>query len=86
MAATEKATQYIINHPQASWKTFSGTAKELRDELNKRAWADTMPRFALRPGALDAGRYQRFERFLVHSGLIKSEMPVSEMALDISAD
>ncbi len=84
IAATEKATQFMVNHPQESWEMFSGTAKELQDELNKRAWRDTLPRFALRPAALDFGRYQRMEAFLVDSGLIKSATPVSKMAVDIS--
>ncbi|MEZ5740510.1 MAG: ABC transporter substrate-binding protein [Burkholderiaceae bacterium] len=70
LAATERATQYIINHPQKSWQVFSGTARELQDELNERAWRDTLSRFALRPFALDIGRYQRFGRFLHEAGLI----------------
>ena len=49
IGATELATQFIINNPRKSWEIFSGTAKELQNELNKRAWADTLPRFALRP-------------------------------------
>ncbi len=85
LAATEKATQYIVNHPQASWEIFSGTARELQDELNARAWEDTLSRFALRPAALDAGRYRRFEEFLVQAGLVESELPVADLALDVSA-
>ena len=84
LQATELATQYIINHPTKSWEIFSGTKKELQDELNKRAWRDTLPRFALRPSALDTGRYQRMEAFLKDAGLIKSIKPVSEMAIDVS--
>lgn len=83
LAATEKATQFIVNHPQASWEIFSSTAKELQDELNQRAWRDTLPRFALRPAALDAGRYARMEAFLLESGLIKSSKPVDQLAIDI---
>ena len=60
LTATELATQYIVNNPEASWEIFSGTSAELQDELNARAWVDTLPRFALRPAALDAGRYARF--------------------------
>jgi len=85
LAATEKATQFIINHPKESWKVFSGTSKELQDELNKRAWVDTIPRFALRPAAFDAGRYERMEAFLKASGLIKSINPVSTIAVDVTA-
>ena len=86
LAATERATQYIINHPQESWKIFSGTAKELQDELNTRAWRDTLPRFALRPAAVDAGRYKRFESFLKDSGLIPSLNPVDRIVVDVTAD
>ena len=85
MQATEMATQFIINHPQESWEIFKGTAKELDDELNKRAWRDTLPRFALRPEALDEGRYSRFEQFLNDSGLLKEVRPVSELAIDLGA-
>jgi len=85
MQATELATQFIINHPQESWEIFKGTAKELDDELNKRAWRDTLPRFALRPEALDEGRYSRFEQFLNDSGLLKEVRPVSELAIDLGA-
>lgn len=85
LTATEKATQYIINHPQDSWEIFSGTAPELNDELNERAWADTLPRFALRPAAMDVGRYAAFEDFLHEAGLIPAINPVSKIAIDVTA-
>lgn len=86
LAATEKATQYIVNHPEESWEIFSGTAAELQDELNARAWVDTLPRFALRPAALDAGRYDRFEAFLLESGLIPSVNAIDDVAIDVTAE
>ncbi|MEP3344975.1 MAG: ABC transporter substrate-binding protein [Litoreibacter sp.] len=85
LAATEKATQYIINHPQDAWEIFSGTAPELNDELNGRAWADTLPRFALRPAAMDVGRYAEFETFLHEAGLIPSVNSVAKIAIDVTA-
>jgi len=84
LAATERATQYIINHPEESWEIFASTAPELRDELNRRAWTDTLPRFALRPAALDTGRYAAFEAFLHEAGLIPSIHAVSDIAIDVS--
>ena len=84
LAATEKATQYIINHPQESWEIFAGTSAELNDELNARAWVDTLPRFALRPAAVDAGRYERMESFLNESGLIPSINPVDTIVIDVT--
>lgn len=85
LAATEKATQYIVNNPEKSWEIFSATSPELQDELNARAWVDTLPRFALRPAGLDAGRYARFEAFLKDSGMIDSINPVSDIAIDVTA-
>jgi putative hydroxymethylpyrimidine transport system substrate-binding protein len=84
LAATEKATQYIVNHPQKSWEIFSGTAKELQDELNRRAWRDTLPRFALRPAAMDAGRYMRMEAFLLEAGLIDRKLSIDKLAVDVT--
>ena len=83
LRATELATQYIVNHPEESWEIFKSTSVELDDELNAKAWVDTLPRFALRPEALDEGRYARFEAFLEASGLVEGIRPVSELAIDL---
>ena len=85
LEAVELATQYIINHPQDSWEIFASTSSELRDELNRLAWLDTLPRFALRPAALDLGRYQRFETFLEQAGLLKKTQPASQLAIDLTS-
>ncbi|KIC40413.1 ABC transporter ATP-binding protein [Ruegeria sp. ANG-R] len=85
LAATEKATQFIVNNPEKSWEIFAATSPELQDELNARAWVDTLPRFALRPAGLEAGRYARFEAFLNDSGMIDSVNPVSDIAIDVTA-
>ena len=85
LAATEKATQYIVNHPEESWEIFAASSDELNDELNKRAWFDTLPRFALRPTAMDAGRYATFEAFLHEAGLIPGINDVSAITIDVTA-
>jgi putative hydroxymethylpyrimidine transport system substrate-binding protein len=84
--ATERATQYIMNHPQESWEIFAGTSRELQDELNEKAWVDTFPRFATRPAALDHARYKRFEQFLLEAGMIENDTPVSGLAMDLNAE
>ncbi|MFT6103901.1 MAG: putative hydroxymethylpyrimidine transport system substrate-binding protein [Paracoccaceae bacterium] len=86
LAATEKATQFIINHPEESWEIFAGTSKDLQDELNARAWVDTLPRFALSPAGLDSGRYARFETFLIEAGLVEGRRAVSDLAIDLGAE
>ena len=81
--AVEKATQYLVNHPQESWQLFIGAHKDLNDELNKRAWAATLPRFALRPAALDRARYERFALFLKEQKLIKTIRPLDTYAVEL---
>ena len=85
LRATELATQYIVNHPEESWRVFSSTSKELRDQLNEMAWSDTLPRLSLRPEALDEGRYARFEKFLSDAKLVRGIRPVSKLAVDLGA-
>jgi len=83
LRALERGTQYLINHPQASWELFIQAYPDLDDELNRRAWGDTLPRFALRPAALDRGRYQRFAEFLVAQGMIPEALPVDRYAVEL---
>ncbi|MEL6968332.1 MAG: ABC transporter ATP-binding protein, partial [Pseudomonadota bacterium] len=55
----------------------------LDNELNRRAWVDTLPRFAKRPFALDSGRYERFAAFMKESGLIKSIPALDTYAVEL---
>ncbi|ODN68577.1 putative thiamine biosynthesis protein [Methylobrevis pamukkalensis] len=70
--AVEEATLFLTNHPDAAWKLFLKGYPDLDDELNRTAWSDTLPRFAKRPAALDAGRYARFAAFMKEQGLIET--------------
>ncbi len=85
IAATEMATQYILNNPRESWDIFSATSPELKNELNRRAWLDTYPRFAARPAAMDYGRYAKFEDFLFTMGAVPAKTPVSRLTMDVTA-
>jgi putative hydroxymethylpyrimidine transport system substrate-binding protein len=79
----ETAAQFLVNHPKESWKLFIKGRKELNDELNKRAFRDTLPRFALRPAALDHGRYMRMARFLKDQGLISKVQSLESYAVEL---
>ncbi|KZD05860.1 ABC transporter substrate-binding protein [Oceanibaculum pacificum] len=83
LSAVEKGTQYLINHPQETWDAFAKNQPELNDELNRRAWFDTLSRFAHRPAAMDNARYDRFARFLLDAKLIKEIKPVSSYAVEL---
>ncbi|MGD9536051.1 MAG: ABC transporter substrate-binding protein [Alphaproteobacteria bacterium] len=81
--AVERGTQYLVNHPDEAWAEASEAYPDLNDELNKRAWKDTVPRFALRPAALDRARYERFARFLAGRGLIAEAKPADAYAVEV---
>jgi putative hydroxymethylpyrimidine transport system substrate-binding protein len=81
--AVEAGVLYLVNHPDESFALFTQGRPELDDELNRRAWADTLPRFALRPAALDHARYARFANFLEEQDLIKPPPPVETYAVEL---
>ncbi|MBS28782.1 MAG: ABC transporter ATP-binding protein [Alphaproteobacteria bacterium] len=83
LEAIEAGTQFMINRPDEAWALFIKGRKELDDDLNRRAWRDTLPRFALRPAALDPGRYARFAVFLKDRGLIENIVPVESYAVEV---
>lgn len=82
--ALEQGVQFLVNHPDQSWTHFIDGRPELDDELNRRAWRDTLPRFALRPAALDSERYARFSRFLAEQGLIPEALPAAAYATELN--
>lgn len=81
--ATEQAVQYIVNHPDDAWELFVRNHPDADDELNRRAWRDTLPRFALRPAALDVRRYERMAAFMKQAGLIGATPPVGTYAATV---
>lgn len=83
IAALEMATLDILNDPDAAWKAFIHRHRDLDDELNRRAWRDTLPRLARRPAALDTAAYKRFAQFLVKQGVINKALPVSDYAVQL---
>ncbi len=83
LGALEQATHYLVNHPEEAWGLFARHKPGLDDELNRRAWKDTLPRFALRPRALDRARYRAFAKFLLEQGVIESSPPLESYAVEI---
>ena len=83
LRAIERGVQYTINHPEEAWQSFIAHRPTLDDALNRLAWRDTLPRFALRPAALDRGRYARFAEFLQARRVIDSSPPVESYAVEL---
>ena len=82
--ALERGTLFVANHPEEAWALFVKGRAELDDELNRRAWRDTLPRFAQAPGALDRARYRRFAGFLKAQGLIRAEPRLEDYAVELA--
>ncbi|MQP65231.1 ABC transporter ATP-binding protein [Niveispirillum sp. SYP-B3756] len=81
--AVERGTAYMINHPDAAWALFIKGRPDMDTELNKRAWRDSLPRFAHSPRALDRARYARFANFLKERGLVKTTPDVATYAVEL---
>lgn len=79
--ALEAATLWTSNHPGEAWEVLKRADAKLDDELNRRAFFDTLPRFAKRPGALDVGRTERLAAFLKERGLLDTLPPVADYAV-----
>lgn len=84
LTALEQATIYTLNHPDAAWQAFvSYKPKELDNELNRRAWKDTLPHLAHSPRALDSHRYNRMAEFLKTQGLVKTMPALESYAVEL---
>ncbi|MFM8990886.1 MAG: ABC transporter substrate-binding protein [Alphaproteobacteria bacterium] len=81
--AVERGTLYTVNHPEAAFRLFVKGRPDLDNELNRRAWRDTLPRFAHAPAALDRGRYARFAGFLREQGLLAREPRLDDYAVEL---
>src|SRR5690606_19782566 len=83
LGAVEEATIWLTNHPDEALAEFIKAYPDLDDELNRRAFVDTLPRFAKRPAALDVGRYERFADFMRAEGLLDAVPPIDSYAVAI---
>nr|WP_267135513.1 ABC transporter substrate-binding protein [Vibrio sp. CK2-1] len=82
--ALQQATTYIVNHPETSWKEFVAYAPDTLDnELNHRAWKDTLTRFALRPSAVDLKRYDDYAKFMFDKKIIETLPKAKDYVLSL---
>lgn len=79
--AVARAGAWLRENPGEGWRVFAASGAGLDTELNRRAWADTLPALATDPLALDAARYDRFEAFLAARGLTAGGLSVDALAV-----
>lgn len=83
LAALKEATAWIKANPDQAWTVFAQSGKELDNELNRRAWRDTVPLLAADPATLDTARYEAFAAFLQKKGMLKRPVPVARYVREI---
>ena len=82
-SSRREATAWLTANPQEGWAEFAKQGKEVANELNRRAWKDTLPLLARDPAAVDAARYETFSTFLQQRGLLKKPAPVRDYIRDL---
>jgi len=83
LAALREATAWLTAEPQAAWSLFAKQGKEVANELNRRAWKDTLPLLAREPAALDMARYDTYAAFLRQRGLLKTAISTRDYLSDL---
>ncbi len=76
LAAIEEATMMLFNDPKGTWADFIKAYPKLDDELNRKAWTATLPRFQAAPKAVDPERYLRVANFMKQFGIIDVVEPI----------
>lgn len=84
LSATEKAEAFIEANPAKAFDSFTSYSADLKDDLNAKAWADTLPHFAAHPMVLDVARYADFGVYMKKSGMIKAAPAVKDIAVDMT--
>ena len=80
LAAIAEATAFLEAHPDEAEAMFVKAHPDLNDELNRRAFAATLPYFAKEPARLDAARYNGFAEFLKENKLLADVPPIDSYA------
>ncbi len=79
--ALDEATKLIRDEPATAWDIFvSHRPADLDNELNKRAWLDTLPKLAIDVRHTSISQWQSFAEFMWKRGLI-SHIPKTETYL-----
>lgn len=75
LEAVQEGVALTVNKPDTAWSMFIDGRAQLDDELNKRAFRDTLTRFAHVTGAADTSRYTTFAKYLEGMRLIGKARP-----------
>ena len=78
MTAIQEAIQFTQRHPDAALKAYFEANPDVRQELDTRAFRDTLPVFAKTQQQV-AEKWQRFAAFALKHGLIAQPVEVADL-------
>ena len=81
LTALNKATLYLINHPEKSWQVFSKNHPALSNKLNHQIWQATLPYIARHPIKFDKADYRKFMLFLQENKIIHKNLANKDYAI-----
>jgi putative hydroxymethylpyrimidine transport system substrate-binding protein len=84
LAALQKGTDCLMAHPDDMWASLIRDHPEMDNALNRAAWSATLPSLAADPAALDSARYEAFQEFLLHAGIIAKKLPLDQFAVQLT--
>lgn len=78
--ALQVATFYLKKHPEQSWQAFVKLHPELNNQLNYRAFYQSLPYFTNTPSLFNKKEWAAFIAFMYKNKLINNNYPVSYYA------
>jgi len=81
--AVGAAATWQAANPAEAEAAFFASQSDIDDALNRQAFKDTLPKFALSPKPLDEKAYADFAAFMTEAGLVSDLPPLSEYAREI---
>jgi len=82
VAGLAKGIAYTREHPQAAFEIFLHAHPDLDDELNRRAYQETLPLYAKGARHDDAKKWECMQDYLIQNGLMAQEFLLAELYTD----
>ena len=83
MHALRKGTEYLLAHPEESWKIFAANHPQLNNEKEHATWTASLQYFSHDPLSLNYERYLRYRDFAYENHIIQNKLPVKEYATSL---
>lgn len=82
IAGLAQGIAYTMEHPQEAFEVFLRARPDLDDELNRRAYAATLPLYAERARHDAPQKWESMQGYLFQNGLIDKRFPLEELYTD----